>query len=146
MSALDLCRWSQNGTLLMDYVDFKSLHSASGMSFLRRGPLSVRPSTQTAMLRPVCSLCSQCSWSECSLGLPFVGVGGGHHYSWPCPRLVSHSLSGELPDPGRSPCSPGFSLAQEYPLYTAIPHPALWNAPALELIASASWWISNRMF
>ena len=54
MSALDLCRWSQNGAWLLGYVDFQPLHSASGMSLLRRGTGPACPPAPTTMPRPGC--------------------------------------------------------------------------------------------
>ena len=84
MSALGRYRWSQNSARLLGYLDFKFVHSASGMSLLQRGALlrELPCHALAAAPRPVCPPCSRRS-----LGLPCVGVGGGGRYS--CPAHAS---------------------------------------------------------
>ena len=75
MSALGRYRWSQNGARLLGYVDFKSLHSASGMPLLRRGalprglPRTLPHHALADAPHPVRPPCSQLSWFNLTAAL-----------------------------------------------------------------------------
>lgn len=78
-------RWSQDsGSQSVEYPSFKE--APSFINWCANGCASPWLTHNT-----VCSLCSRHSWSLAFLRAAFVGAGGGNHYSWPCPCLISCS-------------------------------------------------------
>lgn len=95
-SALDLCRWSQNGVQLLSCMYFKSLllHLDHGMFPLQKGSVLLK-----LLCEPPWQMCCTIFplWSWCSWLLVLsVGVRGSHHHSWP------HSLTASLVQAAKS--------------------------------------------
>lgn len=125
MSTFELCRWSQNCAQLLDYVDFKSLHSDGEVPKFQSCALPQELPCQTAESTACLPVLVMAFLAPCTPWCFFCGSGSGHCYSWLC-TCPHQPVPCKLLVPGRPQNSFGFSLTWE-PLGN--PHSTLGKPP-----------------